>query len=1612
MKWNELEILFNVAIPMANTQKTYKELLSNVLKDTYNNLRDEMPEEEFNQFEIDVKVNCGVEFWDNFKNGDSEALFTAAGNSPTEARNIASNYIRSIKDNLNEKYHDTLDDHLDKYVEDANKLNESKPFITSKEEFALKYEESCKKYEEEQVSIKELAKTNPKEAADIYFKNGTTQVVNAYYRDLIINKCKEQNIDFTMDGKYNTGLNADVIKFLRDPDCTLEISSNLFEKEQENAINAKKQSPIQEEVDEAKAKYPEYAKVLDEINETHMANTAKFAQYTEGATNILEKASDLHSSKDPTNEFLDKNEKYKYLFKQTDQNIEFIPETNTKDATELFNECHFDLSPQTKQGLNTLLDKMNELNIIGKSSSSKGEEEGKVYAYHNLLEKTMEVRDLIKEGKIEEAQVKNNEYKELKGKYHELMDTCEETLGNKGLNMPGNLSTTRNGAVPEDINERMEANSQLNGLYLFVNYTSLKGYDPKEFINKPEEHMKKMLVGYNESFENKYNDKNVSQGYKLAHMIYEEDCPVTYLEPRAIEFIVKAEKDEEQVKKNAVFQAMVNGEDMKINEIGYSSMRFFANNKGNDINFESLRNYIAAGDQYSITEFVPNMLNGRTMRNYDSTFDYQKFLKEDKRPTKEIVHNLKEQLFEALVESNPLDADELISRTEYKDYSSLVIGTQSYLSDLVEERGLDLNDPENAEIREMFQSPFGVLNKMCEERNVQVDSLLNHNYVALKIRYGIKEFAAETQTKGAMDLYYKHVENQSTSDLQLEYNKRFSGQSLDTKELTKLAVLGFRLQDRYDRRTIFGKAFRPDAYRERNVLSKIKQDLRSNGLTDEQINLAFSAPDQEDAIKYIDEAITSKLSAKYHEDHPEEVAPNSFVMYKGLEANFVNPKANEFFTDLVSYANRINEIDQDNYHDDPTLLEEHHAKVYCINEAMTNFLNTTLKQIPEENLDAAVEEMIAPEQKEDYHNQLNQFSAHAITHSIEDTDPLHKEAYDMLFGKDQEGNIPEKIQIIKAKMKPEQLKKFNESISENRTFAIKSAYHNFKSREDINQFAKAISKKYRPEYNAGLCNVKELKAPQNNIEAFEKPMQEENINELKKLNNPILNPILDDCNKILTKPDQQLTHYMSNVAEDVGVLNDKHNSSKVYQAVEKDPASSGLLDMGRTHMNIKKNNASVESSLSKKFYNEMPKFDDETKAQLKDVVKEMIDSKIFDENTYSAEQGFKVYSFAKITNAKHQLNKAVTEKDPEKIKEAYDNYKDYEQKYDHILEKIHKINPSKNIISNISSAREDSVPSKYRNNYIDGSKLTGIWMYLGMCKTSKVDPYEAIDDPAKAFKKIYDKPLNHTNVSKYLKEHSLTDCIKALDAPFTGELQKAGMKDDAINSAFERGTKGLLYLTDYDKNFEMYKNVDGFTAVYVNNIIESHAQYNGFGYDKENIKNFICVEPQDRDCFKIAKDAQKYLDTKTMEAHAKFDRNEYIKSDKTSMFRVTKRLYDLSTDLKADAALNKKYTPIIKEYATELLNNKELEKTPEITNILTGLSKDDRISIDKDAVEIVSSMAENETEYEKKTYLDIPQDPEPIEFVEEKENEEDLEIEVNGKKMDLEKDLEKEIDLN
>ena len=103
----------------------------------------------------------------------------------------------------------------------------------------------------------------------------------------------------------------------------------------------------------------------------------------------------------------------------------------------------------------------------------------------------------------------------------------------------------------------------------------------------------------------------------------------------------------------------------------------------------------------------------------------------------------------------------------------------------------------------------------------------------------------------------------------------------------------------------------------------------------------------------------------------------------------------------------------------------------------------------------------------------------------------------------------------------------------------------------------------------------------------------------------------------------------------------------------------------------------------------------------------------------------------------------------------------------------------------------------------------------------------------------------------------------------------------------------------------------------------------------------------------------------------------------------------------------------LEKYASELLKDKTIEKPYACAHLLNQLAdgKGEKLNeIDRKALvyEVENEKIEN-TALE----LDIPEDIKPVEFdkndlVDKTENEE-LEIEVNGKKMDLEEDLIHEI---
>jgi len=425
--------------------------------------------------------------------------------------------------------------------------------------------------------------------------------------------------------------------------------------------------------------------------------------------------------------------------------------------------------------------------------------------------------------------------------------------------------------------------------------------------------------------------------------------------------------------------------------------------------------------------------------------------------------------------------------------------------------------------------------------------------------------------------------------------------------------------------------------------------------------------------------------------------------------------------------------------------------------------------------------------------------------------------------------------------------------------------------------------------------------------------------------------LLEDCNNILIKAKGQFTSVTSDIAEEYGKASEYDKADEIveyyvnngYKADEIDNFK-GIVSFTKQSPNIKEEifNDIKEVNIPKK-----------QKDDIKSIVNDMEEWGIFVPGNFEAESGSKAYAFNALAKAQVELENAVDSGDLDKIKESRDKYRDLEAKYDNILDRLSKINNNKQIASNISPARESYIPTKYRDNPIAASRISGLWLALGFYNAADVDFNEALDNPVKVNKEIASKILSsksYFNKEINKDKSDLKTIIHHLDKKKDGKYNSASDKDVAVGAGFLRAFDGVSVLLSgkekiqYDA--ELNKLMKSSCETSVN--IANDGLSKGLGDNpKQFIKNMIVASGDDFNFYKLNPNANTKINPDGCKYMDAFDPQTYIALKGNSKEMIDK-MYNLTDfgkiiDSSTTSDLNKNVIDAIKETSTLIMQTKQ-----------------------------------------------------------------------------------------
>jgi len=613
----------------------------------------------------------------------------------------------------------------------------------------------------------------------------------------------KDNRSDSLESKFKSIFNADKA-----------LPKDYFEKNYDEAINSKNSIEHEDKFKEFKEKYHNEQEKLNLIEKSLILRNGDFAESAD-IEKPFDKSSSKYMFKNPLNEEIKKNDDYKNTFVKSVSSLEFAPKNNPVGSKKA-REAKFKLSDNTKKNILLVANKMKELGVFDKNDLNKdlleiGEEGGKEYAFRAYFAQKRKVENYTKELDFEKAAIEAQKTEDLRKKYDELLDLVEKTFPQDGKHMPGNLSPCRNKEIEEKYVKRVQSVSQLNGIYNALAFCERNKIDFEQFINEPQKQMDEFTKSRVDILNEKYNP---AKKESLLNMLMAEPMDKDWLPGRAIEAIGILETDKTIINENAISQIyfdQVNSVDIR------QGGDFFVKKgvKGNEPDYEGLRNYMAGGAFFPASDFLTDSFDfaaGKMRKG----FDYDGCFEADIRFTNEVYNGVIDKICDTLEEANK-NEDQLYSKC---NLASVVACSVTYLSDYLVKKNLDPSKDKDAlMVKKFIDDPIRVLYQKMRDRNPEkFPEVTNGNYVfgeRVSLNGYDNELSATNNLRKAYnDKYvtplttkYQEARNQS-------FNACYKNAIKDNVKANSVEFLTAAkvLQDKYDSRSILKTIFTPSTW--------------------------------------------------------------------------------------------------------------------------------------------------------------------------------------------------------------------------------------------------------------------------------------------------------------------------------------------------------------------------------------------------------------------------------------------------------------------------------------------------------------------------------------------------------------------------------------------------------------------------------------------------------------------------------------------------------------------------------------------------------------------------------------------------------------------------------
>ncbi len=241
---------------------------------------------------------------------------------------------------------------------------------------------------------------------------------------------------------------------------------------------------------------------------------------------------------------------------------------------------------------------------------------------------------------------------------------------------------------------------------------------------------------------------------------------------------------------------------------------------------------------------------------------------------------------------------------------------------------------------------------------------------------------------------------------------------------------------------------------------------------------------------------------------------------------------------------------------------------------------------------------------------------------------------------------------------------------------------------------------------------------------------------------------------------------------------------------------------------------------------------------------------------------------------------------PELIKNKSAELKDFYNAVDTACKDAYNLNPGRDMVSNNSFSRVP-LPASLRLQYVGGTRLRSVGQLIKLFEKTGVTLDEFLDAPMVATDKIYTEMYKHTKATASSQEKYICD--------YLSDETRSIMMSESVKAAtymaeIQRGVEGVLNLI---ANPDVRKQLVTDFNIFFHTTAAKHVDVvNAFNENiyLENVEKMLITENDDMDIRNLSDTTIGQYNPTTKGLVKKFDKEEYIRSGKTSPLSVMQRM--------------------------------------------------------------------------------------------------------------------------